>query len=133
MERMLLASTCIAILYIGIIFSVLFESIQFFRKVPYLICFWFRESINCYQRGSSGFIWKFSAVPLFIGTILISLVAMVIAVPIGLMSAIYLAEYANTSVSICRSQHLKFLRHSHRGIRLCCNYSGPVLRDFGDR
>ena len=42
--------------------------------------------------GSSG---AFGAVPVFIGTLLISAIAMAVAVPIGLMSAIYLSEYAN--------------------------------------
>jgi phosphate transport system permease protein len=44
------------------------------------------------QTGSSG---AFGAVPLFSGTLLISVIAMVIAVPVGLFSAIYLAEYAD--------------------------------------
>ena len=47
------------------------------------------------QVGSSG---SFGAVPLFVGTLLISAVAMFVAVPIGLMSAIYLAEYSSQSV-----------------------------------
>ena len=47
------------------------------------------------QVGSSG---SFGAVPLFVGTLLISAVAMFVAVPIGLMSAIYLAEYSSKSV-----------------------------------
>ena len=49
-------------------------------------------AIRADQVGSSG---AFGAVPLFAGTLLISLIAMVIAVPIGLFSAIYLAEYAH--------------------------------------
>jgi phosphate transport system permease protein len=44
------------------------------------------------QVGSSGL---FGALPLFAGTILISLIALFIAVPIGLMTAIYLSEYAD--------------------------------------
>ncbi|MET0094960.1 MAG: phosphate ABC transporter permease subunit PstC, partial [Sedimenticola sp.] len=43
------------------------------------------------QVGSSG---AFGAIPLFAGTLLISFIAMLVAVPIGLMSAIYLSEYA---------------------------------------
>ena len=43
------------------------------------------------QVGGSG---AFGAVPVFAGTLLISAIAMVVAVPIGLMSAIYLSEYA---------------------------------------
>ena len=49
-------------------------------------------AIRSDQVGSSG---AFGAVPVFLGTTLISGIAMVVAVPIGLMSAIYLSEYAN--------------------------------------
>ena len=47
------------------------------------------------QVGSSG---AFGAVPIFVGTLLISLIAMIVAVPIGLMSAIYLSEYASRNL-----------------------------------
>lgn len=47
------------------------------------------------QIGSSGL---FGAVPLFAGTILISLIALLLAVPIGLLTAIYLSEYADIKV-----------------------------------
>jgi len=49
-------------------------------------------AIRSDQVGSSG---SFGAIPLFVGTLLISFIAMVVAVPVGLMSAIYLAEYAS--------------------------------------
>ena len=52
-------------------------------------------SLRADQSGSSG---SFGAVPLFAGTLLISLIAMLIAVPVGLMSAIYLSEYAAPTV-----------------------------------
>lgn len=44
------------------------------------------------QVGSSG---AFGAIPVFTGTLLITLIAMCVAVPIGLMSAIYMSEYAS--------------------------------------
>jgi len=81
---------------IGIVLSVLFESIRFFQKVP-ITEFLFgldwspQMAIREDQVGSSG---AFGAVPLFVGTLLISLIAMLVAVPIGLLSAIYLSEYA---------------------------------------
>jgi len=40
----------------------------------------------------------FGAIPLFVGTLLISAIALLVAVPVGLMSAIYLAEYAPARV-----------------------------------
>jgi phosphate transport system permease protein len=81
---------------IGIVLSVLFEAIRFFNSVS-VFDFIFgtswspQTSIRVGQVGSSG---SFGAVPLFLGTMLISLIAMFIAVPIGLMTAIYLSEYA---------------------------------------
>jgi phosphate transport system permease protein len=94
----LVASSTVAIFTtIGIVLSLLFESLRFFRMVP-IGDFLFgldwspQMAMRTDQVGSSG---AFGAVPLFAGTMLISLIAMVVAVPIGLMSAIYMAEYAH--------------------------------------
>ena len=97
-KLLLLLCSCIAIFTtFGIVVSVLFESIQFFRQVPaseFLTGLkWSPQmAIHHDQVGSSG---AFGAIPLFAGTFLISLIAMIVAVPAGLMSAIYLSEYAN--------------------------------------
>lgn len=97
----LVVASSIAILTtIGIVLSVLFESIRFFRMVP-VTEFLFglnwspQLAIRADQVGSSG---AFGAVPLFTGTLLIAGIAMIVAVPIGLFSAIYLAEYAHARV-----------------------------------
>jgi phosphate transport system permease protein len=93
---MLAAATSILIT-LAILFSVLFEAIRFFNAVP-LSEFLFglhwspQMAIRADQAGSSG---AFGAVPLFAGTLLITLIAMLIAIPVGLFSAIYMAEYAN--------------------------------------
>jgi len=93
----LLASSTIAIFTTaGIVLSVLFEAIRFFNIIP-ITDFLFgldwspQMAIREDQVGSSG---AFGMIPVFAGTMLISLIAMVVAVPIGLMSAIYLSEYA---------------------------------------
>ena len=93
----LVASASIAILTtVGILFSVVFEAARFFQEVS-IVEFvtgtkWSPQTaIRVDQAGSSG---AFGAIPLFLGTLLISAIAMVVAVPFGLMSAIYLAEYA---------------------------------------
>lgn len=95
---LLILCSLVAILTtIGIVLSVLFESIRFFRSVP-ITDFMFgvdwspQTAIRADQVGSSG---AFGAVPLFTGTLLISGIALLIAVPIGLMTAIYLSEYAS--------------------------------------
>jgi len=97
----LIACACLAIFTtIGIVLSVLFESIRFFRVVP-ITDFLFglqwspQMAIREDQVGSSG---AFGAVPLFAGTFLITIIAMLVAVPLGLMSAIYLSEYATHKV-----------------------------------
>ena len=94
----LLGCSLIAILTtIGIILSVLYESLQFFRLVPVAEFIFGTQwspqmAIRADQAGSSG---AFGALPLFAGTALIAFIAMAIAVPVGLFSAIYLAEYAS--------------------------------------
>lgn len=93
----LLSCACVAIFTtLGILLSVLFESFRFFQAVPATEFLFGTEwspqmAIRSDQVGSSG---SFGAIPLFVGTLLISFIAMVVAVPVGLMSAIYLAEYA---------------------------------------
>lgn len=98
---MLLGCACVAILTtVGILLSVLFESFRFFQSVPVTDFLFGTEwspqmAIRSDQVGSSG---SFGAIPLFVGTLLISFIAMFIAVPVGLMSAIYLAEYASPAL-----------------------------------
>ena len=94
---LLIACSLLALLTtVGIVLSVLFESLRFFREIP-LIDFLFglewspQTAIRADQVGATG---AFGAVPLFAGTMLITMIAMLVAVPVGLMSAIYLAEYA---------------------------------------
>jgi phosphate transport system permease protein len=91
-----LCSTFAVFVTIGIVLSVLFESIRFFQQVPFFdFLFGLKWSpqmaMRADQVGSSG---SFGAVPVLAGTFLISGIAMAIAVPFGLMSAIYLSEYA---------------------------------------
>jgi len=96
-QGFLLACASIAILTtIGIVLSVLFESLRFFNQISFVdfvtgLKWSPQTAIRADQVGSTG---SFGAIPLFAGTLLISLIAMLVAVPFGLMSAIYLAEYA---------------------------------------
>ncbi|MFC3690808.1 phosphate ABC transporter permease subunit PstC [Chenggangzhangella methanolivorans] len=98
---MLVACASVAVLTtVGIVFSVLFETLRFFSKVPwYEFLFgtqWSPQTaIRSDQVGSSG---AFGAVPLFAGTTLIMLIAMLVAGPVGLFAAIYMAEYASPKV-----------------------------------
>ena len=94
---LLIASSLVAILTtIGIVISLLFEALRFFEAVP-LADFLFGLSwspqiaIREDQVGSSG---AFGVIPLLVGTGLIASVAMCVAGPLGLFSAVYLSEYA---------------------------------------
>jgi phosphate transport system permease protein len=94
---LIVCSTLAILTTLGIVLSVLFESIRFFGAVPigeFLFGLEWSPQIamRADQAGSSG---AFGAVPLFAGTLLIAFLAMLVAVPIGLLSAIYLSEYAN--------------------------------------
>ncbi len=86
-----IASSLVAVLTtFGIVASLLVESIHFFRLYP-ARDFFFSLTWNPQFRGGSDLgIW-----PLLWGTMYVSLVALLFAVPVGLMSAIYLSEYAS--------------------------------------
>jgi phosphate transport system permease protein len=98
LQIVLLACACVAVLTtIGILLSVLFETVRFFERVsPLDFLFgthWSPQTaIRADQVGSSG---AFGIVPLVTGTLLITTIAMLIAGPIGLFAAIYMAEYAS--------------------------------------
>lgn len=97
-KYILIACSMIAIFTtIGIVLSVLYEAIRFFKVIS-IFDFLFglewspQMAIRADQVGSSG---AFGAIPVFLGTLMVSAIAMFVAVPVGLMSAVYLSEYAN--------------------------------------
>jgi len=108
---LLLCSGVAIVTTVGIVLSVLFEAIRFFEAVS-IIVFVFgttwspQTAIRADQVGSSG---SFGAVPLFSGTILISVIAMFIAIPVGLLSAIYLSEYASAKFRAMAKPALEIL------------------------
>ncbi len=83
------------------------------------------------QVGSSG---AFGAVPLFAGTLLISGIAMLVAVPIGLMSAIYLSEYASQRVRVYAKPMLEVLAGIPTVVYgyFAALTVGPILRQVGE-
>jgi phosphate transport system permease protein len=98
LRRIFFACAALAVLTTaGIVFSVFLETMRFFDRVP-ITEFLFGTSwspqtaIRIDQIGSEG---AFGVIPLFTGTLLISAIALLVAVPVGLMSAIYLSEYAS--------------------------------------
>jgi phosphate transport system permease protein len=97
---LIISSTIAVLTTIGIVLSLVFEALRFFASVnPIEFVFgltWSPQTaIRADQVGSSG---AFGAVPLFVGTLLIAAIAMLVAVPIGLMAAVYMAEYSGPKV-----------------------------------
>lgn len=74
----------------GILFSIFFESLHFFSQQSF---WYFLFGLEWFPEGEPA---KFGALPLFAGTFYITFIAMVIAIPIGLLSAIYMSEYADS-------------------------------------
>lgn len=94
---LLIAAASVAILTtIGIVFSLIFNTVEFFRLYPALDFFTLLEWAPSFSgRGGAS---KLGILPLLWGTIYISIIALLVAVPIGLFSAIYLSEYATPRI-----------------------------------
>jgi phosphate transport system permease protein len=87
-----LISICITL---AILFTILFEAIKFFNIIPieqFILGMKWSPQSNNYMNES-----VFGVIPVLTGTILITFIAMLVAMPLGLLSAIYLAEYTNKS------------------------------------
>ncbi len=97
---MVFSATAAILVTLGIIVSLSWEALQFFMLVPPHEFFfglnWEPQiAIRDDQVAGTG---AFGAVPVFTGTLLIAGIALIVAVPLGLMSAIYLAEFADARV-----------------------------------
>ena len=134
----LLLSSCVAIVTtIGIVLSVLFESIRFFSIVP----FWDflfglqwspQTAIRADQVGSTG---SFGAIPLFTGTLMITVIAMLVALPVGLFSAIYMAEFARPRFRNSVKPVLEILAGVPTVVYgfFAALVVAPAIRGFGER
>ena len=85
---------------VGIVFSVIFESLRFFALIPlseFLFGLTWNPQFEGAERAGSGQMGlaTYGSIPLFLGTFLISVIALCVAVPVGVFSAIYLSEYAS--------------------------------------
>jgi phosphate transport system permease protein len=86
---LVLCSAVAVLTTIGIVFSVVFETIIFFRQVSPL------EFLFSTQWSPTATPPSFGILPLLVGTLLITVIAVLVAGPLGLLSAIYMAEYAS--------------------------------------
>jgi phosphate transport system permease protein len=108
---MLAASTVAILITAGIVLSLLFEALRFFARVK-LTDFLFglewspQTALREDQVASAG---AFGAVPLFAGTLMVTMIAMAVAAPIGLLAAIYLSEYAGPRLRALAKPALEML------------------------
>lgn len=112
MTGLMIACSVIAVLTtLGIVLSLLFEAIRFFGRVP-ITDFLFglewapQTALRGDQVAGEG---RFGAVPIFAGTLLITLIAMLTAAPVGLMAAIYMSEYARPATRMIVKPLLEIL------------------------
>ena len=132
---MVFCATAAIFVTIGIIFALTFETIKFFQIVPFSE-FLFGTSwepqipIREDQVAAAG---AFGAVPVFLGTIVISAVALTVAVPTGLMSAIYLNEFAPHRVRSVVKPILEILSGIPTVVYgfFAVLVVAPALREFG--
>jgi phosphate transport system permease protein len=116
MGLLLLASLVAILTTAGIMLSLIFETIRFFRLVSptdfLLGLHWAPDPMSVGVPDGH----QFGAIPLFWGTIYIgAVIAMVVAIPLGLMSAIYLTQYAT---------------HQVRSVSSRCSKSSPGFRPW---
>ncbi len=98
-----LCSLIAILVTVGIIFSLLYETVRFFSQVPILDFLfgtnWSPQRAFVRDASDAADIENaFGAVPLFSGTFLIAFIAMCVSIPVGLLTAIYMSEYAKSSV-----------------------------------
>lgn len=91
-SALILAAAISILTTFGILFSILFEAIEFFQ----LRSFWYFLTGTTWSPGVANS--QFGALPIFAGTFVITIIALLVAIPIGLGSAIYMSEYASSKL-----------------------------------
>lgn len=134
---LMIACSLIAILTtLGIVLSLLIEALRFFERVSPLEFFfglnW--EPQIPIREGQVTAGGAFGAVPVFAGTLLIALIAMTVAVPVGLYSAIYLTEYAHPKVRATVKPIMEILAGIPTVVYgfFAVLTVAPALRNFGE-
>jgi phosphate transport system permease protein len=135
MVFLVISSTIAIFTTIGIVLSLLFEAIRFFHFVPWYDFLFGLEwspqtAIRADQVGQSG---SFGAVPIFVGTAVITIIAMFVSVPVGLFSAIYLAEFADSRVRATVKPVMEILAGVPTVVYgfFAALTVAPVIREFG--
>ncbi len=99
---LIIAASISVLTTIGIVLSVVFEAVRFFSVISFWDFItgtkWEPDTaflIGAGRAGEGVAPPAFGSVPIFAGTFMITLIAMLVAVPVGLFSAIYMSEYAS--------------------------------------
>ncbi len=93
LSLLILAASLAILTTVGIVLSLVFNTIEFFKLYPAMDFFFGTTWSPSFGGGS-----QLGILPLFWGTFYISLIALAVAVPIGLFAAIYTSEYASPRV-----------------------------------
>lgn len=113
-KGMLIGASLVSVLTtFGILLSIIFEALQFFKMQSFFNFIfgleWAPDTAFLEGAGRAdahAAEAKFGAVPIFAGTFYITVIAMFVAIPVGLLSAIFMSEYASSKV---RAQVKPFL------------------------
>lgn len=130
----LIACSAIAIFTtLGIVLSMLSESYQFFQVVNPRDFFFGTTWDPAFASVGEGRTEGFGMIPLMAGTFMIALIAMLVAIPIGLMSAIYMAEYASPATRAWAKPIIEVLAGIPTIVYgvFALMMVGPFLSDFG--
>ena len=137
LSGLMIACSLIAILTtLGIVLSLLIEALRFFDRVSPIEFFfglnW--EPQIPIREGQVTAGGAFGAIPVFAGTLLIALIAMLVATPIGLYSAIYLTEYANPKIRAVVKPVLELLAGIPTVVYgfFAVLTVAPAMREFGE-
>jgi len=127
MAILILASLVAILTTFGIVFSLVFETWHFFTLYPASKFFFGTEWTPRFGGGSA-----LGILPLLWGTLYVSFIALLVAVPIGLMSAIYLSEYASKRVRTVVKPLIEILAGIPTIVYglFALITVGPLLRDY---
>nr|WP_295891136.1 phosphate ABC transporter permease subunit PstC [uncultured Devosia sp.] len=130
----LLACSAVAILTtVGIVASLVTEAVRFFSFISPLD-FFFGTVWNPNNAGSEGNWGSYGLLPLLVGTLMITAIAMLVAVPVGLMAAIYLSQYAHRNLRAVAKPIIEILAGIPTIVFgfFALVTVGPFLRDAGN-
>jgi phosphate transport system permease protein len=135
MMVLLIASLVAILTTVGILASLIFETARFFNIVgPLDFLFGTHWSPDPMAEPAPGVGENYGALPLFWGTIYIgAIIAMIVAIPLGLMSAIYLTQYAPAAVRKWMKPLLEILAGVPTVVYgyFAALTVAPAIRDFG--